>query len=106
MENLIFIGEIALTLFLLIYNIIAYKKKNIIYTIREQNIGVIKDDYYKLQLIFSIINCILLLLLTIFIYSKIAVQLFVGLYGSIFWLVNYLLKFIAIKMKYLNVNYE
>ena len=106
MENLIFIACIGLTLFLLIYNIISYKNKNIIYTIRKGNISVIKDDYYKIQLIFSIFNCILLILGTVFIYSKIDIQLFVALYTSVYWLVNYLLKFLAIKMKYLNVSYE
>ena len=76
MENLIFITYIGLALFFLIYNVISYKKKNIIYTIRKGNISVIKDDYYNIQLIFSIFNCILLILGTVFIYNKIDVPLF------------------------------
>ena len=106
MENLIFITYIGLALFFLIYNVISYKKKNIIYTIRKGNISVIKDDYYNIQLIFSIFNCILLILGTVFIYNKIDVPLFVALYIGVYWLVNYLLKFIAIKMNYLNTSYE
>ena len=49
MGDLVFIVYISIALIFLIYSIISCKKKNIIYTIRNENINVLKDDYYNLQ---------------------------------------------------------
>ena len=75
----------------------------IIYTIRSKKVSVIKDDYYKVQLSFCIFKCILLILGGVNIYNKVSINLFISYYLSVFWLVSYLLKFIAIKMKYLKI---
>lgn len=101
MEDVLFIIYISIAFIFLIYSIISYKKKSIIYTIRSEKISVIKDDYYKMQLSFCIFKCILLILGGVIIYNKVSINLFISYYLSVFWLVSYLLKFIAIKMKYL-----
>ena len=99
------IVSISMALIFLIYSIISYKKKRIIYTIlnEKEKIIVLKDDYYKIQLLFCVFNCILLILESIIIYNT---RFFICYYLATFWIVNYLLKFMAIKMKYLNKSYE
>jgi len=106
MGDVVFIAYISIAFIFLIYSIISYKKKSIIYTIRNKNINVLKDDYYNLQLLFCVLTCILLILGSLIIYNKVHINLFVSCYVGTFWLLNYLLKFIAIKMKYLNISYE
>ena len=106
MGDVVFIVYISIALIFLIYSIISYKKKNIVYTIRNEKINVLKDDYYKIQLLFCVFNCILLVLESVIIYNKTNTSLFVCYYLATFWIVNYLLKFISIKMKYLNTSYE
>ena len=106
MGDVVFIVYTSIALIFLIYSIISYKKKSIIYTIRNEKINVLKDDYYNLQLLFCVFNCILLVLESVIIYNKTNTSLFVCYYLATFWIVNYLLKFISIKMKYLNTSYE
>lgn len=105
MEYTVSIVSISMALIFLIYSIISYKKKRIIYTIlnEKEKIIVLKDDYYKIQLLFCVFNCILLILESIIIYNT---RFFICYYLATFWIVNYLLKFMAIKMKYLNKSYE
>lgn len=105
MEVTVSIVSISMALIFLIYSIISYKKKRIIYTIlnEKEKIIVLKDDYYKIQLLFCVFNCILLILESIIIYNT---RFFICYYLATFWIVNYLLKFMAIKMKYLNKSYE
>lgn len=105
MEETVSIVSISMALIFLIYSIISYKKKRIIYTIlnEKEKIIVLKDDYYKIQLLFCVFNCILLILESIIIYNT---RFFICYYLATFWIVNYLLKFMAIKMKYLNKSYE
>ena len=108
MGDTVSIVYISIALIFLIYSIISYKKKSIIYTIRneKEKINVLKDDYYKMQLLFCVFNCILLILESVIIYNNSNTSLFVCYYLATFWIVNYLLKFIAIKMKYLNKSYK
>ena len=105
MEETVSIVSISMALIFLIYSIISYKKKRIIYTIlnEKEKIIVLKDDYYKIQLLFCVFNCILLILESIIIYNT---RFFICYYLATFWIVNYLLKFMALKMKYLNKSYE
>lgn len=104
MDNIDYITYIGAALSFLIYSIISYKNKNIIYTIRSEKMSAIKSDYYKLQLLFCIANCILLILESVISYNMENTKFFLLYYFATFWLVNYLLKFIAVKMKYLNIN--
>lgn len=91
-------------LIFLIYSLMAYKKKFIIYTIKNNNIRVTKDSYYILQLLFCIINCILLVFESVMTIKSIS--FFACYYVATFWLMNYLLKFVSIKMKYVSMSYE
>lgn len=95
---------ILIPLIFLIYSLIAYKKKFIIYTIKNNNIRVTKDSYYILQLLFCIINCILLIFESVMTIKSIS--FFACYYVATFWLMNYLLKFVSIKMKYISMSYE
>lgn len=95
---------ILIPLIFLIYSLIAYKKKFIIYTIKNNNIRVTKDSYYILQLLFCIINCILLIFESVMTIKSIS--FFACYYVATFWLMNYLLKFVSIKMKYVSMSYE
>lgn len=95
---------ILIPLIFLIYSLIAYKKKFIIYTIKNNNIRVTKDSYYILQLLFCIINCILLVFESVMTIKSIS--FFACYYVATFWLMNYLLKFVSIKMKYISMSYE
>lgn len=95
---------ILIPLIFLIYSLIAYKKKFIIYTIKNNKIRVTKDSYYILQLLFCIINCILLIFESVMTIKSIS--FFACYYVATFWLMNYLLKFVSIKMKYVSMSYE
>lgn len=95
---------ILIPLIFLIYSLMAYKKKFIIYTIKNNNIRVTKDSYYILQLLFCIINCILLVFESVMTIKSIS--FFACYYVATFWLMNYLLKFVSIKMKYVSMSYE
>lgn len=106
MGDVVLIVYISIALIFLVYSIISYKNKSIIYTISNENISVLKDDYYNLQLLFCVFNCILLILESVIIYNNTNTPLFVSYYLATFWIVNYLLKFIAIKMKYINKSYN
>lgn len=93
---------ILIPLIFLIYSLMAYKKKFIIYTIKNNNIRVTKDSYYILQLLFCIINCILLVFESVMTIKSIS--FFACYYVATFWLMNYLLKFVSIKMKYVSMS--
>lgn len=101
--DIVFIAYTTIVLIFFIYSIISYKKKKIIYTIRNEKMNIVKDDYYNLQLLFCMINCVLLLLESVIIYNKENTSLFMSCYIATFWLINYLLKFTAIKIKYINI---
>jgi hypothetical protein len=99
------VSAIIIPLILFIYSLISYKKKIIICTINNNNnMKVTKDSYYSFQLLFCIINCILLIFESVMTINSIS--FFVCYYIATFWLMNYLLKFISIKMKYVNMSCE
>ncbi|WP_455538013.1 hypothetical protein [Terrisporobacter sp.] len=106
MWDRVFIVYISIAVIFLIYSIILCRKKRIIYTIGREEISVLKDDYYKIQLLFCVFNSILLILESAIFYNNTNMSLFACYYVITFWIVNYLLKFIAIKMNYLNKSYE
>lgn len=103
MEYIVFVVSAIITpLIFFTYGLISYKKKVIIYTINNEKMKVAKDSYYNLQLLFCIIICILLVFESLMAINSIS--LFACYYIATFWLMNYLLKFISIKMKYVSVN--
>lgn len=101
---LIVVSTITIPLIFLIYGIMAYKKKIIICTINNNKMKVVKNSYYSLQLLFCIINCILLVFVSLMITANI-IQ-YVCYYIATFWLMNYLFKFISIKMNYVSIGFE
>ena len=58
--TLLVISAIIIPLIFFTYSLVSFKKKFIICTIKNNNIKVIKDSYYSLQLLFCIITCVLL----------------------------------------------
>lgn len=103
MEYIVLVVSAIITpLIFFIYGLISYKKKIIIYTINNENMKITKDSYYSLQLLFCIIICILLVFESVMTINSIS--FFACYYIATFWLMNYLLKFISIKMKYVSVN--
>lgn len=103
MKDIVFIIYVGIALIFLVYSIMSWKNKKMIYTIQSEKISVLKDKYYNLQLWFCVLNCILLILCSVFMRDKANTAFFVSCYLCIFWVVNYSLKFIGIKMKYLNI---
>lgn len=98
------ISAIIIPSIFFIYGLISYKKKFIICTINNKKMKVIKNSYYSLQLLFCIINCILLVFESIITINN--VIFFWCYYIATFWVINYLLKFISIKMKYVSISGE
>ena len=94
----IIIGIIFPILFI-IYNLICYSKKLVIYTIKSKNFRVINEDFYKIQLGLSIINS-LVMPINIYLYDKVNEPLGVLLFFSMFWGINYLIKYSAILKGY------
>lgn len=96
------ISAIIIPLTLFIYSLILYKKKIIIYTKNDENMKVKKDSYYSLQLLLYIITCILLVFQSLMAINSVII--FICYYIATFILMNYLLRFISVKMNYLSVN--
>ena len=86
------------------YSLVSFKKKFIICTIKNNNIKVIKDSYYSLQLLFCIITCVLLVFESVIAINNIL--FFTCYYIATFLFINYLLKFISIKMNFISINGE
>lgn len=98
----LWISAIIIPLILFIYSLISYKKKAIICTINNKDMKVIKNSYYGLQLLFCIIICILLIFESVMVINNIVI--FICYYIATFLFMNYLLKFISIKMKYITIS--
>lgn len=106
MGDIVFLICIAAPVMFFIYSIVSYKKKFIIYTIKDKNMKVVNDAYYRLQLSFCIVNSILIALGIIIIYNIKKPTTIVFYYMSVFWILNYLLKFMAIKKNYITIDCE
>ena len=96
------ISAIIIPLTLFIYSLISYKKKTIIYTNNNENMKVTKDSYYSLQLLFSITTCILLVFESVMAINSIGI--FICYYIATIFIMNYLLRFMSVKMNYLSEN--
>ena len=90
---------IILPILFIIYNLVCYSKKIVIYTIKNKEFRVINENFYKIQLGLSIINS---LFITINSYISDKVNYCIGflLFISMFWGINYLIKFIAVSKGY------
>ena len=101
MDDKLYIFLILIPIVFLIYSIITFENKTIIYTVNDNDIKVAKSSYYILQLLFCIINAVLLGIEIKIFYNKIDVRYFILIYVISFWTINFLLKYIAFKNKYL-----
>ena len=83
----------------IIYNLICYSKKLVIYTIKSKKFRVINEDFYKMQLGLSVVNS-LFVLINSYIYDKVNEPMGFLLFTSMFWGINYLIKYSAILKVY------
>lgn len=88
----------------IIYNIICYFNKKVIYTINNKKFVINNNNFFKIQLILSCINSILISII-VYEWEKHDSK-FLGflLFIVTFWGINYLIKFIAIFKKYAKIN--
>lgn len=82
-----------------IYNIAYYFNKKVIYTIKDKNLVIINDKFFKIQLCLSCVNSILIAII-VYVWDKFNSPFGLLLFLLTFWGVNYLIKFIAILKKY------
>ena len=92
------IGIIFPILFI-IYNLICYSKKLVIYTIKRKNFRVINEDFYKIQLGLCVVNS-LFMTINIYIYDKVNEPMGYLLFFSMFWGINYLIKYSTVLKGY------
>jgi len=93
-------GVIAPISFVII-NIVYYFNKEVIYTIKDKNLVIINDKFFKIQLCLSCVNSILIAI-EVYMQEKFNYHYPFGLllFLLTFWGINYLIKFIAILKKY------
>ena len=108
MEYLIYIFYMMLFIFFIAYNIISFYKKKIIFSIncKDKEIYILNDEFFKLQLYFSIINSSILIILSIifinFFYKY--VLMYISFCIFIFLIINYLIKIISLNKKYIKIQ--
>ena len=90
----LFICNIIVPLLFVIYNIVYYFKKKVIYTLKNDDFIIINDDFYKIQLIVSCVNAISVSIL-LFAWQKYSFYFGLYLVIIVFWSFNYLIKVIA-----------
>ena len=91
-------GFILPVLFI-IYNVIYYFKKKVIYTIRKEDFIIVNDDFFKIQLFFSCTNAILISII-VFVWGKSDSRYISLPVIAIFWGINYLIKYISRVKRY------
>lgn len=97
-----FIG-ILIALIFLLYNIYCYKFKKVIYTINSKDIFINSDKFYMIQLVINLFNISFLIMISYLSYlNKFDIQLYVIYFIGLFWIFNFLIKYIAIKFKYIS----
>lgn len=107
MINAIYLVYIILSMIFFIYNLVCFITKKPIIYIKSKNKKtiILNDDFFKTQLIFSIINSILLIINSIifmmYFYKYILMYISISLF--IFILINYLIKSISIKKEYIDL---
>ena len=82
-----------------IYNIICYLKRKVIYTINDSSLVIVDDRFFKLQLSLSLLNS-LLVSVVVYIWEKQNLKFGILLFIMVYWGINYLIKYIGILKKY------
>jgi len=91
-------GVILPALFI-IYNIIYYFNKKVIYTIKNNNFVIVSNDFFKIQLYLSCVNAILISII-VFVWDKFDFEFIALPVLLVFWGINYLIKYIIKVKKY------
>lgn len=60
---------VLIAIWFIIYNLICYKKRKMIYAINKDRYYILKNDYFKTQLIFGIVNSICLIMFSVYCYA-------------------------------------
>lgn len=105
MDEILLTIAIVPTILYFIYSIVCYKNKKVTYIMESKKgkFTILNDKYYKIQLIFSILNCILLILESILLIPgsfERDSSTYLIFYVLTFWTINYLLKWISLKKNY------
>lgn len=99
-----FIG-ILIALIFLLYNIYCYKFKKVIYTINSKDIFISNNKFYMVQFLINLFNISFLIIISYLSYlNNFNIQLYVIYFLGIFWILNFLIKYIGIKLKYIYYN--
>lgn len=100
---LFIIAGVIMPILFVIYNIVYYFKKKVIYTIKDKNFIIIDDKFFKIQLSLSFLNSILVSIV-IYASDKYNLSFCLLLFILIYWGINYLIKFSAILLKYAEIR--
>ncbi|WP_394872837.1 hypothetical protein [Clostridium butyricum] len=87
----------------IIYNIICYLKRKVIYTINDSSLVIVDDRFFKLQLSLSLLNS-LLVSVVVYIWEKQNLKFGILLFIMVYWGINYLIKYIGILKKYVQMK--
>lgn len=103
MDLLFIMGCVIGTIFI-VYNILCYKNKKTVYMLSDKYI-VLNDIYYTTQLIFGLVNSVLLLIFCL-VWNVTDRNPPIFLFATIiiFWGLNYMLEFYAIKKGYIGTK--
>lgn len=103
MDLLFIMGCFIVTIFI-VYNILCYKNKKTVYMLNNKYI-VLNDNYYTTQLIFGLVNSVLLLVFYL-VWNVTDRNLPIFLFTTIiiFWGLSYMLEFYARKKCYIGTK--
>lgn len=90
---------VIMPILFVIYNIVYYFNKKVIYTIKDMNLVIINNKFFKVQLCLSCLNSVLITIV-VYVWDKFDYPFGLLLFLITFWGINYLIKFIAILKKY------
>jgi len=94
---------VIMPILFVIYNIVYYFNKKVIYTIKDKNLIVINNKFFKIQLCLSCVNSILISII-VYVWDKSNSPFSFLIFMLTFWSINYLIKVIAILKKYVKIE--
>ncbi|AOR25132.2 hypothetical protein BGI42_15430 (plasmid) [Clostridium taeniosporum] len=94
---------IIIPILFVIYNIVYYFKKKVIYTIKNKNFIIVNNTFFKIQLGLSCVNSVLMAVI-LYVWNKFDFKLGGLVFILTFWSINYLIKFISLLKKYAKIE--
>lgn len=94
---------IIMPILFIIYNIIYYLKRKVIYTIKDKNFIIIDYRFFKIQLSLSLVNAILVSIV-VYAWDKYNLKFGLLFFMLIYWGINYSIKYIGILKKYAEIR--